>query len=276
MCFNSSLGGTIKMLQNFWDYAKNINKIASLDDVFSEWCNKLHIGISEAKVAWTDINRNLVRYKKSWWSLSDTDFVNAFQILTVELANEVAIAIDMLNFSSNPKVALSFTPEEIKQIVVRTLSQTQITENFIERAMNDLTVGLLVQEQNKNSGKDISAVDFDKLLNFESLKRIGIFLQSAAFVNPLSSEIAQNLLKGRTRQLRTMQTLNVLSREFGKWINGLVINYYNKFKINFVKTGLPKFQNPANLPGSEQAVPEQAVSGQPIPEQPVSEQVAPV
>jgi len=47
------------MSETFWDFAKNTNKIASLDDVFSDWATKGKLTLKEAKEAWESINNDI-------------------------------------------------------------------------------------------------------------------------------------------------------------------------------------------------------------------------
>ena len=44
------------MSATFWDFAKNINKVASLEEVFSEWINRNNISFENAKKEWELIN----------------------------------------------------------------------------------------------------------------------------------------------------------------------------------------------------------------------------
>ena len=43
----------------FWDYAKNINKIATLESTFIEWANDYSIDFDTAKIAWDLINKDV-------------------------------------------------------------------------------------------------------------------------------------------------------------------------------------------------------------------------
>jgi len=43
----------------FWDFAKNTNKIASLEDVFSDWATKKKLSLDEARKEWSTINSDI-------------------------------------------------------------------------------------------------------------------------------------------------------------------------------------------------------------------------
>lgn len=47
------------MPQTFWDYAKNLNKVASLEDVFSDWATKNRFDVKTAQKEWESINSDI-------------------------------------------------------------------------------------------------------------------------------------------------------------------------------------------------------------------------
>ena len=49
----------VTVSQSFWNYAKNINKVASLEDAFVSWANNNLKDIESVKNAWDAINNDL-------------------------------------------------------------------------------------------------------------------------------------------------------------------------------------------------------------------------
>ena len=49
----------VTVSQSFWNYAKNINKVASLEDAFVSWANNNLKDIESVKNAWDAINHDL-------------------------------------------------------------------------------------------------------------------------------------------------------------------------------------------------------------------------
>ena len=44
---------------NFWDYAKNMNKIATIENAFEEWANKQSISLGQASAVWSKISNDI-------------------------------------------------------------------------------------------------------------------------------------------------------------------------------------------------------------------------
>lgn len=47
------------MPKTFWDYAKDCNKIASLEEVFSDWVNTNKFSFNDAKKEWDTIHTDI-------------------------------------------------------------------------------------------------------------------------------------------------------------------------------------------------------------------------
>ena len=49
----------VSVSQSFWNYAKNTNKVASLEDAFVSWANINLKDLESVKIAWDIVNNDL-------------------------------------------------------------------------------------------------------------------------------------------------------------------------------------------------------------------------
>jgi hypothetical protein len=135
----------------FWDYAKNMNKTATLENAFEEWINKESVSLGQANDIWNkvsiDINR-LFEDKTAQWMAGAEDYERTYFGKIADDIKEL-IKLNKLNYIPSTvkgilNVVWNYLAEEDKELMAKReytipmkIKNKHASIEFILKTMND-------------------------------------------------------------------------------------------------------------------------------------------
>ncbi|HRZ18496.1 MAG TPA: hypothetical protein P5136_00325 [Methanofastidiosum sp.] len=169
-------------VKSFWEFAQNLNRIATLENAFEDWCNKEKLDLHTAGGVWTTLNSEIKEGfdKKAWSNLSveEIDRIVKERFL-LELGTTIAQYISKIG-----KVNVDYSDE---------LSSRVIQENpsAIQDLMYKLTAASLYEYEQR--GIEITYDLLNKILDKGALDSISAYLESNDFFVPLTREVEKDI-----------------------------------------------------------------------------------
>lgn len=224
---------------SFFDYVKNINRIASLNDVFADWSNRENLDYIISKQLFSavndEINQNFCK-KKAWGNLTE-DLVN--NLLDVRLSHEVALAASQALSSTE---ATYVTPDQLGTVATSVISDPAV-RNALSDFLYSLTRNSLLEQQ-AGTAEQITQETVDSVLNYDSLTLIENVLMGRNFLERLAKEIKSNLSENDPSNIMGLHSLLEISKEISKKLvqafSALFNSYKEKFKTH--EMGVPAMQ----------------------------------
>lgn len=214
--------------KSFFDYVKNINKIASLEDVFAEWSNRQNLEFIESKLVFSAINQEILNDFSSEQSES---YSEAITYLLEEVSSHTAQKLSKESFDKTQldSIANSVISDPIIQLAL---------SNFLYQYFHKNLETIFTQSGN------IDEISVDKVSLDTAIEKI----RSNDFIKKLASDINNNFKIIGSNKFVGDQT-NVAMRiilELSKLIciqlilalNALFPKYKESFKSH--PNGLPK------------------------------------
>jgi hypothetical protein len=220
--------------KSFFDYVKNINKIASLEDAFASWSNKQNLEFIESKLVFSAINEDIMNDFSKEQSES---YAEAINYLLGEVATYTAQSLS--------KIAKIGT-ESIDKTQLDSIANSVISDPIIQLSLSNF----LYQYFHKNLENmfvqfgDIDETSVDKIsldAAIEKIRSNEFIKQLANDINNNFKNIGSNQFIGEQRNIAMIIILELSKLICIKLIlalNTLFPKYKESFKTH--SNGLPK------------------------------------
>ncbi|MFA5152896.1 MAG: hypothetical protein WC554_10075 [Clostridia bacterium] len=217
--------------KSFFDYAKGINKIATLDDIFTDWNNKEDIDYIISKQVFSAINDEIsTNFNKN----QTTPFEEATDFLLGEVSEQIAQKL-----SKSDKVSLdqSFLNEIADSIASDSVIQLAVSNFLYKYFLKDLENKFV--EMGDINESSVDSITLDNAM--QSIKNNKFIKSLTDNINNNLKRILGNQFLNKTKNV-SLYTIFNLSKSIADQLIMIMDRLFPKYKESF-KThpnGLPK------------------------------------